>query len=305
MQHQARVVIFCGKGGVGKTTLALAHGLRAASSGLRTVVVTSHPLEELALAVSLEGLEDRLPTAARGLFIVHLDPKELLAEVVRENFPVQILAETVLRSAIYNNLVEVAPGLKEFYFLARLQQLAERKAAGAEASGRDFDLLLWDAPASGHFLGTLRAAKNFEVYLSGPLAAAGADLARFFSNPEAIVILPVTTLEEMAIAETHDLCRALHTDFHLSPTRVLMNLTSPAIHATTADAATLESRLATASPALRFAATRALTERDRAAALARDLAAPTLAIERRRHWTNDIDLLEQIGDALAPLPSFA
>ena len=76
-----------------------------------------------------------------------------------------------MNSHIYQSLIEVAPGLKEFEFLVRMQQLAERTASGVT----DYDLLLWDAPASGHFLGTLHAARNFETFLTGPLAAAGAD----------------------------------------------------------------------------------------------------------------------------------
>src|SRR5258708_263087 len=128
MSSQARIVIVCGKGGVGKTTLSLALGMRHAALGRKGVVVTSHPLAELAVSVSLEGLAERSPSAAENLFVVHLDPRVLLAEVVENNFPVPMLARAVLQSDIYKNLVEVAPGLKEFYFLARLQLLAERKS---------------------------------------------------------------------------------------------------------------------------------------------------------------------------------
>ena len=78
-----------------------------------------------------------------------------------------MVAEAILNSSIFKNLVEVAPGLKEFYFLARLQQLAERKAAAAGAGGPDYELLIWDAPASGHFLTTLPlGAAAFEAFLS-------------------------------------------------------------------------------------------------------------------------------------------
>src|SRR5437867_4308336 len=101
---QSKILVFCGKGGVGKTTLSLAMALRRAEGGKRVVVVSSHPLPELAVAVSLTGMAEVFPKAAQNLFVVHLEPRELLAEVVRKNFPAQWVANTVLNSQIYKSL---------------------------------------------------------------------------------------------------------------------------------------------------------------------------------------------------------
>ena len=291
MHPQSKIIIFCGKGGVGKTTLSFSLALRCAESGKKVVVVSSHPIAELGLAMSLNGIQEKFSVAARNLFVVHLDPKELLADVVRKNFPSQFIADAVLSSQIYNNLIEVAPGLKEFQFLARMQQLAERKASGVP----DYDLLLWDAPSSGHFLSTLHAAKNFETFLTGPLAAAGADLARFFSNMSNITLLPVTTLEEMAMEETVEMCARLEAEYSLQPTSVLLNLVSPLVTATEADVDSLRS---TTDPALRFAVDRGLLERERAAELMGKIPAPQVTVDRARHWNSDLDLLDQVGHSL-------
>src|SRR5216684_3103660 len=248
---QSKIIVFCGKGGVGKTSLSLALALRCAESGKKVVVVSSHPLPELGVAVSLAGLATEFPIAARNLFVIHIEPRDLLADLVRQNFPSQWVADAVLNSHIYQSLIEVAPGLKEFQFLVRMQQLAERTASGAP----DYDLLLWDAPASGHFLGTLHAARNFEAFLSGPLAAAGADLARFFSNTSNITLLPVTTLEEMAIEETIEMCAKLEAEFGLKAEKVFLNLVSPLATAAESD---IEALRRTDDAALRFALQRGL-----------------------------------------------
>ena len=302
MPRQSKIVILCGKGGVGKTTLSLSLGLRRAEQGEKVVVVSSHPLPELAVAVSLHGIERDYPAAAKNLFVVHIDPKELLADVVRANFPMEWLAKAVLESRLYNNLIEVAPGLKEFYFLARLQELAERSADGHP----DYDLLLWDAPSTGHFLSTLDAARNFETFLTGPLAAAGAELAHFFSNAEHITVVPVTTLEEMAIDETIELCRKLEARHRLRATAVVLNLVSPLATAGEAEVGEVAgAALAQDDAALRFAVERGLLERERAASVRARIHAPAFAVERMRAFSSDLDLLSQIGRVLDALPTAA
>src|ERR1700692_4894941 len=96
----ARLVIFCGKGGVGKTTLSLAAGLKHAMNGRRVLVVSSHPLAELALAVSLEGLSTRFPAAAANLFVLYIDPRDLITGAVYEHFPASAMAQKILNSSI-------------------------------------------------------------------------------------------------------------------------------------------------------------------------------------------------------------
>ncbi len=299
MSVQSKIVVFCGKGGVGKTTLSLALALKHARAGRKVVVVTSHPIPELAVSVSLEGLAASDPAAAANLFVVHFDPRDLLAELVRKNFPVEWVAKAVLDSHIYKSLIEVAPGLKEFYFLARLQQLAERKAK-AHAAAPDFDLLFWDAPSMGHFLSTLHSARSFETFLSGPLAVAGADLAHFFSNTSRITVFPVATLEEMAVAETVEMCRALEKDYNLASAAVIMNMVSPLSKATDKQMAELRAS-ASSSAVLRFALERAELERKRAAELLIGVSTRPVAVERVKGWRSDLDLLEEVGKSLQPL----
>ena len=295
MDPQARISVVCGKGGVGKTTLGLALGLKHANQGRRVVIVSSHPVPELAIAVSLEGIATRFPVAARNLFVVHLDPRELLKEIVEQNFPVQMVAQAILNSSIFRNLVEVAPGLKEFHFLVRLQELAERKATAAVRP--DYDVLIWDAPASGHFLTTLRSARAFEKFLTGPLASAGAEMNRFFSNSENMQILAVTPLEEMAIAETVEMAESLEREFHLHCSALILNMVSPL--ATASDNEIQQIRLnRESSPALRFAVDRGKLERERSAELRETIPAPQICVPRIRESSGDLDLLAQIGECL-------
>jgi arsenite-transporting ATPase len=298
MNNLARLAIFCGKGGVGKTTLSLAAGLHQAKQGRKVLVVSSHPLTELVLAVSLDGLSSQFPEAAKNFFVLHIDPKNLVADVVRKYFPVPLMAQRVLSSSIFNNLIDVAPGLKEFFFLVRMQELAERRKSDIGTNDLpEYDYLIWDAPASGHFLSTLRSAKNFEVFLTGPLSAAGAQIHRFFSASRNIQLFPVTPLEEMAIAETKEIAEAMSKDFGVAASAVLVNFASPLCSASEAEIADLDS-MRESSRAMQFAIERGMVERERLAELKASLSVPQLLIPRVNHWSSDLDLLTKIGGGM-------
>ena len=223
--NQSKLIVFCGKGGVGKTTVSLAFALSQADRGRRVVVVTSHPLQELALTISLDGLKERSQTAAANLFVTYLSPQEILKQRFLETIPSGMLGKAVTSSKIYKSLIEVAPGLKEIAFLGRLTQMARERSQGGDAPR--FDLLVWDAPATGHFLQTLKVSRNFHAFLPGPLSALGADLADFFSDSSRLALFAVTILEEMAVEETHDLYKSLIGEVDVHPSGLICNMVSP------------------------------------------------------------------------------
>jgi anion-transporting ArsA/GET3 family ATPase len=291
----SRLIVFCGKGGVGKTTISMAAGLKLATQGHKVLVVSSHPLPELGLAVSLEGLSARYPQAAVNLFVVYIEPRDLIGDLVTRHFPVAMMAQKILNSSIFKNLIEVAPGLKEFFFLGRLQQLSERVRSDTPVP--DYEYLIWDAPASGHFLSTMRSARSFEVFLTGPLAAAGAELHRFFSNRQNIQLFPVTPLEEMAITETVEMAQVMLNEFQIASSALVVNLASPMCSADESELSQLTG-LADDSPAMHFAVERGLLERERSFALRSSLPVPQLLIPRITQWADDLELLTKIGERL-------
>jgi len=72
-----RVLLFTGKGGVGKTTLAAASAVRLAESGLKVLVVSSDPAHSLADAID-SPLGGQPGEVDHGLFAMQLDAHALL-----------------------------------------------------------------------------------------------------------------------------------------------------------------------------------------------------------------------------------
>jgi anion-transporting ArsA/GET3 family ATPase len=294
-----KVTVFCGKGGVGKTTLSLAFAFWNAVRNRKTVVVTSHPLTELAVSISLHGLKESYPAAAANMFIIHIDPREILSARVRQQIPSEFLSRAVLSSSIYSNLIEVAPGLKELAFLARLKQLAEARTQGG--SEGDFDVLVWDAPSTGHFLQTMKVSREFHTYLTGPFSLSGGDLTRFFSDPGNITAIPVTILEEMAVQETIELWQKLDREFLIRPSAVVCNLSSPALPVSDEEFRQLCSRFASDAPgaaSMTVILDRHAAERELFHKLKRSVEGPFCFVRRTARWSSDLDLLSNLSDQL-------
>jgi anion-transporting ATPase len=293
------LTIFCGKGGVGKTSLALAFALRSAEQGRRVLVVTSHPLSELAVSISLGGLKEQFPQAAANLFLVHIDPLEILAGKVRQVIRSETLLKKVLASPIYKSLIEIAPGLKEIAFLGRLHQLTEERPRQGKPG--QYDLIIWDTPATGHFLQTLKVSQSFEVYLSGPFGLLGKEVGEFFSEASNIALIPVTALEEMAVEETIELCEKLGSELKMKPAAVVCNMASPLLVSPDFDFDNLRREIqrdGAAAEELNFILDRHAIERALFRKLRASIGAPFHIVRRRPSWDSDLDLLLDLSRQL-------
>ena len=298
------LIVFCGKGGVGKTTLALAFALGRAERGSKVVVVTSHPLTELAVSISLAGLKERYPLAAANLYITYIEAREVLNRRLSAVIPSAMLRKAVLSSRVYQSLIEIAPGLKEIAFLARLRQLAERRTR--EEDGEIFDLLIWDAPATGHFLQTLKVARNFHTNLSGPFAVLGDQLVQFFDDPSGMIVFPVATLEEMAVEETIDLYRELSNEIHIQPAGIICNMASPLLASSDQEFDDIYRKVTSEESGrqdLKFMLDRHVEERSLFHKLEATVTSPLHIVERAPESGSDLEMLVgisgEVGAAVA------
>lgn len=125
---RVRVVLFTGKGGVGKTTLAAATAARLARSGRKTLVVSTDPAHSLgdALGEQLDDTTENEPAElGNGLFAAHVDTRVLLDDTWTE---LQGHLRTVLAGAGIDELVAdeltVLPGVEDLLALAEVHRLA-------------------------------------------------------------------------------------------------------------------------------------------------------------------------------------
>lgn len=175
----ARLLVTCGPGGVGKTTTAAALGVAAARAGRRVVVVTVDPARRLADALGLEvGAAADEPhrvtgittssdpaavkkTAADGeLWALMLDAASTFDRLVREQTANSKQADAILENPVYRAISGSLAGAQEYMAIERLHQLY--------TSG-DWDLVIVDTPPSRHAIDLLEAPDRLIGFLSHPV----------------------------------------------------------------------------------------------------------------------------------------
>ena len=120
-----RVLLFTGKGGVGKTTTAAATAVRCADAGLRTIVLRTDPAHALADAVDVD-LGDAPSEIAPDLFGQQLDTQARMEDtwVEIQAWLMEVFAWAGV-AAIEAEELSVIPGLDEIFSLSDIRSYAD------------------------------------------------------------------------------------------------------------------------------------------------------------------------------------
>jgi arsenite-transporting ATPase len=140
------VLVFVGKGGVGKTTTSSAVAMQLAEQGRRTLLVTVDPAKRLKDALGTE-IGHRPEKIRPKLWAMMLDPEKVIEEFVREHAPDRNLADHPMYKYISNYM----PGINEMLAIGKLIEFRQEK---------DFDTIVIDTAPTGHALS----------FLSSPMA---------------------------------------------------------------------------------------------------------------------------------------
>jgi anion-transporting ArsA/GET3 family ATPase len=194
-----------GKGGVGRTTVALAFALAAARAGRRTVLCE---LAGQARAPRLYGLDTvragrEVPLEER-LWATTIDPVLALEEWAVRQIGSRRLAGLLTRSRMLAAFVDAAPGARELLALTKAWELGRGERWTRGLGG--YDLVVVDGPASGHGVGMLRAPRTFaEIARVGPIAAQARQVAALLEDAGRSALIAVAQPAELPVSETLEL----------------------------------------------------------------------------------------------------
>jgi anion-transporting ArsA/GET3 family ATPase len=206
LQH--RLIFVTGKGGVGRSTVAAALGLAAAGRGMRTIVAELTGECRLARAYGVPDLEvfEELELTP-GLSTISISPEQAMEEYLVVKAPDRI-GHLLGQSRLFQTFAMATPGMRELLVLGKAWELAQprRRTHGAAP----YDLVIVDAPATGHGVGVLKTPRTFsEIARVGPVAHQGQTIAQTIADRQFTGIVAVCTPEEMPVTETVSLREAL------------------------------------------------------------------------------------------------
>jgi anion-transporting ArsA/GET3 family ATPase len=206
-----RLVFVTGKGGVGKTTVAGCLARVAARRGKRVIVCE---------VAAEEARHDEVEVAPR-IHSIAVDPEHAMREYLTNQVG-GALSRMMTSSRIFTYLAAAAPGLRELLMIGKVWDLAQLDQR--RTGDTPYDLVILDAPATGHALGMLRTPRIFrDVARVGPISRQAGKIDKFVTDPELTGIVAVAAPEEMPVNETIEFITALGDEMRLKPDAVIVN----------------------------------------------------------------------------------
>lgn len=167
------IAVFCGSGGVGKTSIAAATALGAVTRlGGKVLVLTIDPARRLADALGVDGIgntERRVPddvlhaagVSPRGeLYAAMLDTKASWDDLVTRHAPDAETAQRILENRLYHNITARFVQSHDYIAMERLYEL--------HATGT-YDLIVVDTPPTRNALDFLEAPARMADFFGGRL----------------------------------------------------------------------------------------------------------------------------------------
>lgn len=144
-----KLLLVSGKGGVGKTSIVAAMGLEAARLGKKVLLVESTSEDQLGPLFGLGTVGHSVKQVQDNIYVTNLDSELNFRDFIILHLGFAGLFEKIFTKNIVRSFIRMIPGIAEITLLGRLYYYCELEKK------HNFDLVILDGYASGHFLSLL------------------------------------------------------------------------------------------------------------------------------------------------------
>lgn len=217
-----------GKGGVGKTTVTAALALAAAARGKRVLIAMCNVKERLSWLLEVAPIGPDVRHPMPNVDAVNMTPSHALAEYGMMILKVRALYHAIFENRWVSAFLRGTPGIEAWSMLGKAFWHSSQDLL--EDGRRRYDLVILDAPATGHGLEMLRVPKVLvEVAPPGLLRREAERAWELFHDAQRAGIALVTLPEDMPTSETLELYDIVTRELELPVASLVVNCTLPRV----------------------------------------------------------------------------
>ena len=219
-----RCLLFTGKGGVGKSTMAAATALLAARNGRRVLLIEVDAKGDVPKQFEQAAVGFTPREVYPGVRAMAMDTEASLREYLKVNLRVPVMGKLGPLARVLDFVAEAAPGVKEILTIGKIMWEVREAIEGRA----EHDMVVVDAAATGHIVAQLGAADAIQELVDvGPLSDQTRWVADLLADPHVTGVNIVTTPEEMPVAETIELVARLRAEVEVPLGVVIVNRVLP------------------------------------------------------------------------------
>lgn len=214
-----RLLFVTGKGGVGKTTVSAALARCAVAGGRRVLLCQADGAGSLAAAFDVPPAGFDPVEIEPGLHLMAMDTEASLREYLKLHLRLPLGGRLGPLATVFDFVAGAAPGVKEILSVGKIAY---------EVRERHYDLVVVDAPASGHVISQLAAPQGIrELVAVGLIRNETEWMGDLLADPEVTAAVLVATPEEMPVTETLELLGRIRSETEVSVAAIVVNRVLP------------------------------------------------------------------------------
>jgi anion-transporting ArsA/GET3 family ATPase len=218
---ERRFIFVTGKGGVGKSTVAAALARALASRGKKVLIAMCNAKERISAMFGSDLVGTDIVQVASGVWAVNIEPERAFEEYGRMTLRVPALYRVVFQNKVVRAFLPAVPGLSEW---AMLGKAWFHTTEVDERGGHRFDVVILDAPATGHGLDMLRVPRVIlDVTPPGILRRDAERAWKLFTDKTATAVVVVTLPQELPATEALELIAAVDGELGLPLGALVIN----------------------------------------------------------------------------------
>lgn len=196
-----QIHVVMGKGGVGKSMVALGLALGFLRAGKKVLLVQVNTSDAHGPLLGC-NVGPELSLARAGLTVVNIEPAAARREYVMMMLKFRAVYDAVFENRFAQYFLRFVPSLAELNMMGKVYFHAEEEEAGRPR----FDHVILDAPATGHGLTLMKVSRVIAATApGGPLKTQTLKMTEVFENPQRTALHVVTTPDELSVMETEEL----------------------------------------------------------------------------------------------------